>query len=216
MNLVFIAPVNAGKGTISSMLNEKYGMECISMGQLLRNVDPETELGKEIRALQSERKLVGNDIVERLLKEYLTTHEFPNGFILDGFPREIGQVHILENIEKEINKKIDYVIYLNVDHDIALKRTLGRRNCPQCGKIYNVLTGFSTPKNEGLCDECGVELVQRADDNAEAFEKGWNSYNALAEPCLEYYKNKGILREFDANISADETFKQIKETLGLK
>lgn len=215
MNLVFIAPLAAGKGTISTLLNKKYGMECISMGQLLRDVDPESELGKKIQNCLSNRILVGNDIVGELLKDYLNNHEFSNGFILDGFPREIGQVEILNKIEEAGGPKIDYCVYLNVDHDTALRRTIGRRNCPNCKRVYNVMTGYNMPKEENKCDDCGVELVKRADDNEETFNKGWTSYNKLAEPCIEFYKKKGNLIEVDSSVDANITFKELEEKLGL-
>ena len=131
MNLILIAPPAAGKGTMASMLHEKYGLVCISAGELLRGVDPNTELGKEIRDLQSRRELVDDRITNQLMKERLMKDDVKNGFILDGYPRHMPQVEAIKGILEELNLKIDYALLLNVDYELALKRTLGRQICRQ-------------------------------------------------------------------------------------
>lgn len=213
MNLILIAPPAAGKGTLASMLTSKYGLVSISAGELLRGVDPTTELGKQIREIQSRRELVSDAITNQLMKERLMKDDVKNGFILDGYPRHMPQVEAVEKISKELNLKIDYVVLLNVDYETALKRTLGREICPKCKKTYNRLTGVNAPLKEGICNDCGVELTTRNDDNEETFKKGFSMFIENCTPVIEYYRNKGILIELNANGSADDTMKEFENII---
>lgn len=213
MNLILIAPPAAGKGTLASMLTEKYGLVSISAGELLRGVDPTTELGKQIRDIQSRRELVNDEITNQLMRERLMKDDIKNGFILDGYPRHMPQVDATEKICFDLNLKIDYVVLLNVDYEMALKRTLGREICPKCKKTYNSLTGVNAPLKEGICNDCGVELTKRNDDNEETFKKGFAMFIENCTPVIEYYKNKGILIELNANGSADDTMKKFENII---
>lgn len=210
MNLILIAPPAAGKGTFASMLNEKYGLICISAGELLRSVDPESELGKEIRDIQSRRELVSDDITNALMKERLSKDDVKNGFILDGYPRRMAQVEAIEQICKELNIHVDHAVLLNVEYETALKRTLGRQICPKCKKTYNKLTGVNAPKIENMCNDCNVELITRNDDNEETLKKGFDTYNENALSVVEYYRNKGILIELNSNGDANSTFNEFE------
>lgn len=214
MNLILAAPPAAGKGTISSLLNEKYGLICISAGELLRGVDPSTELGKKIREIQATGALVDDSITNELIKKRLMQDDIKNGFILDGYPRKIEQVNAINEISKELNLDIDYAIYLNVSFETALKRTIGRRICPKCKATYNVLTGYNAPKNEEMCDECGVVLTKRNDDTEESLKVRFDLFDKNTLPVVEYYKNQGKLLELDAEKSADETLKEMEKVLG--
>ena len=214
MNLILIAPPAAGKGTMASMLNEKYNLVCISAGELLRGVDPETEIGKMIRDIQSRRELVSDEITNKLMKERLMKDDIKNGFILDGYPRHMPQVDAVNQMCEELNLKIDYAILLNVDYDTALKRTIGRQICPKCKQTYNRLTGVNAPKVENMCNDCNVELVTRNDDNEETFNIGYNAYLKNCAPVIEYYRNKGILIELDASKDPEYTFNQLMEKIG--
>lgn len=213
MNLILIAPPAAGKGTLASMLTSKYGLVSISAGELLRGVDPTTELGKQIREIQSRRELVSDTITNQLMKERLMKDDVKNGFILDGYPRHMPQVEAVEKISEELNLKIDYAVLLNVDYETALKRTLGREICPKCKKTYNRLTGVNAPLKEGICNDCGVELTTRNDDNEETFKKGFSMFIENCTPVIEYYRNKGILIELNANGSADDTMKEFENII---
>ena len=217
MNLILIAPPAAGKGTLAAKLHEEYNLVCVSAGELLRGVDPDTELGKEIRDIQSRRELVNDDITNRLMKERLMKDDVKaNGFVLDGYPRHMPQVENTNKMCEELNLKIDYAILLNVDYDNALKRTIGRQICPNCKKSYNRLTGVNVPKVENMCDDCNVELETRNDDNEETFKLGWEGYVERCTPVIEYYKNLAMLIEVDGNGSPEDTFNQLKEILGSK
>ena len=213
MNLILIAPPAAGKGTLASMLTSEYGLVSISAGELLRGVDPTTELGKQIRDIQSRRELVNDEITNQLMRERLMKDDIKNGFILDGYPRHMPQVDATEKICSDLNLKIDYAVLLNVDYEMALKRTLGREICPKCKKTYNSLTGVNAPLKESMCDYCGIELTKRNDDNEETFKKGFAMFIENCTPVIEYYRNKGILIELNANGSADDTMRQFENII---
>ena len=216
MNLILIAPPAAGKGTMASMLNKKYGLVCISAGELLRGVDPNSETGQKIRALQAKRELVPDEITNKLMKERLMKDDVKNGFILDGYPRHLAQVDAVNQMCEELNFKIDYALLLNVDYDLALKRTIGRRICPNCKQTYNVLTGVNAPKVENMCNDCNVELTTRNDDNEETFKIGYAAYEKNCKPVIEYYREKGILVELDASKDPQTTFEQFEQIIGSK
>ena len=216
MNLILIAAPAAGKGTLASALHEKYNLVCISAGELLRGVDPNTELGREIRDIQSRRELVDDRITNALMKERLMKDDIKNGFILDGYPRRMAQVDAVNEMCEELNLHIDYAIVLNVSYDVALKRTLGREICPVCKKTYNKLTGVNAPKVDGMCDDCNVALTRRNDDNEETFKAGYATFNENCPAVIEFYRNKGILLEVNAEGSPEETMAQIEKIIGSK
>ncbi|NLC48411.1 MAG: nucleoside monophosphate kinase [Tenericutes bacterium] len=216
MNLILIAPPAAGKGTFATMLNEKYGTVSISAGELLRGVDPNTELGKQIREFQSRRELVDDKITNELMKKRLMQDDIKNGFVLDGYPRHMPQVVAIEEIFNELNLKIDYAVLLNVEYDLALKRTLGRQICPNCKQTYNRLTGVNAPKVPNMCNDCNIALVTRNDDNEETFIKGFDNYTKNCLPVVEYYRNKGILLELNSNGTAQGTFEEFEKIIGSK
>ena len=216
MNLILIAAPAAGKGTLASALHEKYNLVCISAGELLRGVNPDSELGKEIRELQARRELVDDRITNNLMKQRLMKDDIKNGFILDGYPRRMAQVDAVNEMCEELNLHIDYAIVLNVSYDVALKRTLGREICPVCKKTYNKLTGVNAPKVDGMCDDCNVALTRRNDDNEETFKAGYATFNENCPAVIEFYRNKGILLEVNAEGSPEETMAQIEKIIGSK
>ena len=216
MNLILIAPPAAGKGTLASALKEKYGLVCISAGELLRGVDPNTEIGKLIRDIQSRRELVSDEITNKLMKERLMQDDIKNGFILDGYPRHMPQVEAVNEMCEELNLHIDYAVLLNVSYETALKRTLGRQICSECKTTHNYLTGVNAPKVEGICNVCGGKLTTRNDDNEETFKKGFMSYEQNCTPVVEYYRNKGILIELDASMDPEHTISEFESKIGIK
>ena len=215
MNLILVAAPAAGKGTVAEILNQKYGLIGVSAGELLRGVDPETKLGKEIRQIQSEGKLVSNEITNKLMKERLSKNDIKKGVILDGYPRVMDQVYALEGMKEELNFDIDYVIYLKVDYETALKRTLGRRICPKCKKTYNVLTGYNTPKVENTCDNCGCLLDKRNDDNEDSLKVRFDFFKENTLAVVEYYKKLGKVIEIDSSKDINEVVKDLEESLGV-
>ncbi len=216
MNLIFIAPPAAGKGTLASKIHEEYGLVAISAGQLLRDIDPETELGKKIRETQKAGKLVDDKITSLLLKIRLQKEDVKKGFILDGFPRNMSQVNLLQEICEELNLKIDAAVYLNVSFEVALKRTLGRQTCPSCSKIYNKFTDNMKPKVEDICDVCGSKLEYRGDDNEESLKIRFETFTRDTKPAVEHYKENGMLIELNAENKPEDTFKAFEDALGKK
>lgn len=215
MNIVFIAPPAAGKGTISSMLKERYDFEHISAGDLLRNVTKESSVYEEIQETLKSGGLVKEEIIITLLKEKLLSLEKGKSFILDGFPRNLDQAFAFGDLLKEVNIGVDKAIYLDVDIDTALKRVLGRLSCPKCNRDYNSLTGYHTPKNEGLCDDCHIELVKRSDDNEESFKKRYITYQNETAPVIKFFEDLDILVRLDATKDMCETLKELEKELGL-
>lgn len=214
-NIILIAAPAAGKGTEASLIKEEFNIPHISTGDLLRNVtksaDPKF---KEIKEILSSGKLVNDDIVLELIKDRISKNDCNNGYILDGFPRNIEQAKAYENILKELNKEIGIVVVIDIDKEIAKSRISGRVSCPKCGKVYNTNNKEMQPKQNGICDTCNIELVKRSDDNEETYEERYNSYVEKTEPLINYYKDKGVLYHVDGSINKDNTHAQIKKILG--
>lgn len=217
MNIIFIAPPAAGKGTHSSKLVEDFGYIHISTGELLRKeakVDSDT--GRLIRKLMNDGTLVSDEIITELLRNELVKLTGDNHFVIDGYPRNLKQAEELNSLLKEININNFKVIYLNVDEEIATKRTLGRLTCESCGTTFNKMFDNFKPSVEGICDKCGQALVCRADDTAETFKKRYQTYIELTQPIIEYYKNLGVLYEVDSNCDSNDSFEKIKKIVRLK
>jgi adenylate kinase len=209
-NIVLIAPPAAGKGTQAKMLCEKYNISHISVGDLLRDeLKKENEISNYLKSQMESGKLVKDSIIIDLINDRINKDDCKNGFILDGFPRNLNQAIELD----KMNKKIDYAFYLNVPKDILKQRIVGRLICPNCGKVYNTIINESKPKNINMCDDCNLSLSKRTDDNAETFEKRYEIYINETQPIINYYKNKGIL--YDINLlTKKEVFDEIVKILG--
>ncbi len=215
-NIIFIAPPAAGKGTQAKMLHEKYNIPHISTGKLLREeATKETELGKTIKETISKGRLVSDEIITTLLKLRLMNEDCNNGYILDGYPRNIEQAKIYEELLKSLNKDIGIVVFFDIDKDLAMKRTLSRIECPNCGTSYNLLVNELKPTLEGICNKCGSKLEQRSDDNAESFMTRFDTYMNKTLDLINYYKEKNILREIKVldNLSAQDIFSNLEEII---
>ncbi len=205
MNIIFIAPPAAGKGTQSEMLCNKYNMKHISTGDLIREtVNNNSPLSEQLKSIMNQGKLVSDEFILELIKNNLTDGDY----IFDGFPRNVKQAEMFDELLSSLNKKVDYVIYLKVPKELASKRILGRLSCPSCGAIYNDQIEQLMPKVSGICDTCNVELNHRNDDNEETFNKRFDTYINETEPLLEYYKDK--LYEVDSSKDKLEIFKEIE------
>ena len=214
MNIIFVAPPAAGKGTQSSLLVEKYGLIHISTGDLLRaEVASESDLGKSLKDKMSTGELISDDIVIGLLKTRLLQDDIQKGFILDGYPRSLEQARLLEGILNELNMKIDHVLYLDMDKELAMHRALGRLTCPECGKGYNKYEEVMKPKVDGKCDDCHVDLESRSDDNEETFNTRFDTYINNTQPLLDYYKERELLSVIDNSGTPEDTFNKIKEVI---
>ncbi len=213
-NVIFIAPPAAGKGTQSELLVNKYGYCHISTGDLLREeVASGSELGKELDVVMKSGALVSNDIVTDLLRKRLTSKDIENGFILDGYPRTLDQAKLLIDLAKELDIDLGYVIYLDMDKTTAMHRALGRQTCPQCGRGYNKYEDVLKPKTENICDDCGVELESRSDDNEETFNERFDTFIENTKPLLDYFEQEGILKMVDNTGTPEEIFERIESVI---
>ncbi len=209
-NVIFIAPPAAGKGTQSQMLID-LGYIHISTGDMLREeVASNSELGKEIGKIIENGNLVRDDIVFELIKNKLSNLNKP--FILDGYPRTIKQVEMLDKLFKELNINNYEVIYLDLSLEDALKRALGRLTC-ECGASYNIYYESLLPKQEGICDKCGKNLVKRSDDNEESFKTRFDTFIKNNEPIKEFYNRINKLNIVDASVGNKQIADKIKEIL---
>lgn len=209
MNIIFIAPPAAGKGTQSIKIKNNYNLEHISTGDLLRiAAEDNTPLGKKIKSMMEKGVLVNDEIIIELLEKKLSSESNYQGFILDGYPRNIKQADYLEALLNKLNKKINYVFYLNADYETLKQRIVGRVVCPACGATYNLLVKEYNPIKEDVCDKCHHSLIKRSDDNENTFKNRYDSYLTNSLPLIEYYKNKNILYEIKGN-NANEVYERI-------
>ena len=207
-NIVLYAPPAAGKGTQCEFLEKEYGYKVISIGQVLRNQrSTETEVGRIIIETQDKGVLAPDDIVAKALKLELDKYQDCN-IVIEGYPRNIDQAHLLDTIFDNY-----IVINLAVDRETAMKRTLGRVNCPKCGRIFNIYFEESKPSKEGICDSCGANLNVRSDDNEESFKVRFDIYEENAPKIIEFYQEKGILYQVDSSKDKESASASINDIL---
>ena len=213
-NIIFLAVQGAGKGTFAKNLKEKYGYAHISTGDILRErAAVGDELGNQIKNLIDNGVFVSNDIIYEAIEYKISQPECENGYILDGFPRNLEQAEGYDKLLEKIGKDLGVVINITIDTELLKERIIGRRICKDCGAIYNVYNDEFKPKQDGVCDKCGGEIYQRADDNEESMNKRIQTYFEVTEPVIEYYKQKGVLRAVDSSQGTDATFSEIERIL---
>lgn len=213
-NIIFIAPPGAGKGTQSKLVSSEYNIPHISTGDLLRDeVSKETQLGRDIKNKIDNGMFVSDDIVLELIKNKISSPECANGYILDGYPRNVDQAISYDKLLKNLDKDLGVVIFMDIDKDLALERTVSRVICPKCGSSYNLLA--VRPKVDGICDRCGNELKTRDDDNKETFLNRFETYIDKTASLIEYYQDKGVLEKIqvEKNMSPADIFDKIKEII---
>ena len=191
-NLIFLGPPGVGKGTISELISAETGLTHISTGEIFRHeIKNSTRLGKKAKEYVTSGDLVPDKIVAELVRARLADHDCDNGFIFDGFPRNLPQADIIEKVLKEIDKSVDIVISLEAPEELLIQRLTARLTCRKCGVNFNKL--FAPPKKEGVCDKCGGELYQRVDDSLETALDRMQVYGKETEPLINHYKEMGIL-----------------------
>lgn len=213
-SIIFIAPPAAGKGTQAALISKQYNIPSISTGDLLRACQNEdTPLSNLIKERLSKGMLVDDDIVLELVKNRIVKSDCDNGYILDGFPRNVAQAIAYDEMLKTLNKKLSHVILLELDKEEAKKRIVGRLSCPNCKSIYNDMFENMKPKEKGICDKCQNSLVKRSDDSAEVYDERYDIYLKETMPLIEFYENKNILYRVDSS-NKDVAFNSICNILG--
>jgi adenylate kinase len=194
VNIIFMGPPGAGKGTQAEQIVNEFSIPHISTGDAFRlAMRLGTPLGIEAKKFVDQGLLVPDEITIGIVRERIQDEDCQNGFLLDGFPRTISQAQALDEIVGTMDKKIDHVINLSVDRNLLLARLTGRRICRSCGATYHVI--FNPPKQELICDKCAGELYQRSDDTEEKVGTRLDEYLSKTAPLLEYYDNQKILRQ---------------------
>lgn len=207
MNLILMGAPGAGKGTQSEKISEKWGIPAISTGDMLRAaIKQGTELGVTAKSYMDDGKLVPDEIVIGIIKEYLTSDACKNGFILDGFPRSIPQAEALD----AMGVKIDAVLSIEVADEKIVERMSGRRVCT-CGASYH--TAYKPSQKEGICDKCGAELFIRKDDAPETVLNRLHTYHEVTEPLKEFYSKKGLLLTVEGQEEVADTTRLTFEAL---
>ncbi len=209
--LIFLGPPACGKGTQTNMLAEHFGFPHIDTGSLLRaEITSGSENGLIAKQYIDKGLLVPVKLVGDIIKSRLEKEDCKNGFILDGFPRSLEQAEVLQEIRKHIDgdNEVDFrATYFDINTDILISRIVNRRSCSKCGEIYNLIS--KAPKQEGKCDLCGGDLVQRKDDNEEIAKARFETYFRETAPLIDYYKNMGVLHSIDADGTIEDVWERL-------
>lgn len=212
MKLVLVGPPGCGKGTQAVLIREEYNVPQISTGDILRAAVREgSELGKKVGQLMNTGSLISDDIIIDVMKERIGKEDCRHGYILDGFPRTLGQARALDEMLGSKAEKLDAVISFEVSDEEVVKRLSGRRQCTKCGDGYHV--EFKKPEKNGTCNKCGSSLYQREDDKEDTVRARLRVYRDQTEPLLNYYKKAGILKSVDGIGSIDEIFKKVSSLI---
>ena len=215
MKVIMLGAPGAGKGTYAKEITQKYSIPAISTGDILReNVKNGTELGKKAKGFMDSGALVPDELVCDIVVDRLQKDDCKNGYILDGFPRTIPQAEELKKALEKQGTAIDFAIDIEMPDEAIVERMSGRRVCKGCGATYHVVN--IPPKKEGICDECGSEIVLRADDAPETVKKRLGVYHEETAPLIEYYKKEGILHEIDGTLGLEGCINAICDVLESK
>ncbi len=211
MRSILLGPPGGGKGTVAKRLQAEFNIPVISTGVILREaVEKKNKLGIEVENIMKKGGLVPDHIILEIIKERIKQEDCKNGYIFDGFPRNIEQANLLEKINKEHNEYIDYVFYFEIPFSEIIQRLSNRRVCKECSTNYNLL--FNSPKENDTCDLCGGELYQREDDREETIKNRLKVFTKQTVPLKKYYEEKKMLKVIDAKLS-ENAFLAIKKIL---
>ena len=213
MKIIMLGAPGAGKGTQAKQIAGKYNIPHISTGDIFRaNIKNNTELGQKAKTYMDQGLLVPDELTCDLVVDRIQQDDCANGFVLDGFPRTIPQAEALENALAKLGQSMDYAIDVDVPDENIVNRMSGRRACLKCGATYHIVS--IPPKKEGICDNCGSELVIRDDDKPETVQKRLNVYHEQTQPLIDFYSNKGILKSVDGTQPMERVFADIVNILG--
>lgn len=215
MRIVLLGAPGSGKGTQAKLLIDKYNVPQISTGDLLRAaVVAQTPLGRQAKAIMDAGQLVPNDIVLGMIKERLLNPDTRNGFILDGFPRNVEQAEALDNLLDSMDQPLEKAILIDVDFDVLMQRLTGRLTCNGCGAVYNLYT--NPPTMDDQCDDCGNSLHHRSDDNEETIGKRLRVYETQTQPVVDYYDSQNILNAVEGKGDIQDIFNDIIRALNTR
>lgn len=213
MRTILMGPPGAGKGTQAAVLVDRFHIPHISTGDMFRAaMKAGTVLGLKAKAFMDAGDLVPDEVTIGIVEERLGLSDCANGFLLDGFPRTVAQANALGIILDRLGMTLDGVINIEVDEEKLIARLTGRRICRKCGATYHMV--FNPPHQDGICDQCGGELYQRADDTLETAKNRLNVYNEQTEPLIAYYLEKGLLKQIEGDQLIDQVLLDILQALG--
>ena len=212
LNLILLGPPGAGKGTQAGRLKDDFGLPYIGTGELLRNHKQSgTELGREASGYMDAGELVPDELVIRMILEEIA-EKGSDGFLLDGYPRSVGQADALAAALEDNGRRLTAVLLIDADDETVIQRLSGRRQCVKNGHLYHV--EFDPPKNkDGYCDIDGSRLVQREDDEADTIRRRLTTYHEKTKPLVDYYEQRGLLRRFDGMREPNEVHDHVRATL---
>ena len=213
MKIVLLGPPGAGKGTQAKSISNRYSIPHISTGDIFRkNISENTPLGIEAKKYIDNGQLVPDQVTIDMVKDRLQQDDCKNGYLLDGFPRTVHQAEALDNFLTEREESIDTALLIEVPKEFILERMTGRRVCPSCGASYHIK--FNPPTNDGKCDLCGSDVIQRKDDTEETVKERLDVYENQTQPLIDFYKNKKQLSVVDGTQAINEVFESICKILG--
>jgi len=202
MKLVMLGPQGSGKGTQAKMLSKRFNIPHVSTGDIFReNIKNQTELGKEISSYVNSGKLVPSEVTNKVMKNELKKNKYENGYILDGYPRDLSQAEFLDKLDG-----IDYAVLVDISDNETIKRLSSRRQCTKCGKIYGAV---NLEEGQKECKECGGELIQREDDKPEVIKKRLVEYHNKTQPLIDFYGEKGKLKKINGEQPIEKVNKDI-------
>ncbi len=212
MHLILVGAPGSGKGTCAQDLKTVFAIPHISTGEMFRKaINEGTELGILVKDLIDKGNFVPDDVTNKLVKERLSEADCKNGFILDGYPRNVGQADALNETLNALGIKLDAVINLQIEDSAIIKRIVNRRMCPNCGAGYNVIT--NPPVKEGICDKCNSPLYTRADDNEETVKQRLAVYNKQTKPLVDYYEALDMIININSNQPIEHVVRDIVKAL---
>ncbi|RKS07532.1 adenylate kinase [Nocardiopsis sp. Huas11] len=215
MRAVLVGPPGAGKGTQAQILASELSIPKVSTGDIFRaNVSGGTELGKKAKEFMDRGDLVPDEVTNAMVKDRLAKDDATNGFLLDGFPRNVAQAETLNGMLADLEGRLDVVLELRVDEDEVVKRLSGRRSCPECGRVYHV--EYDAPATAGECDDDGARLYQREDDREETIRHRLKVYREQTAPLVEFYERQGLLATIAATGAVEDVTARAKAAIAEK
>jgi adenylate kinase len=212
LNLILLGPPGAGKGTQAERLVDDFDLPYYATGDILRAaVKEESDLGKEAKSYMDKGDLVPDELICKVIMESIDAPEAADGFLLDGFPRTVGQADVLDRALEKRERRLTAVLLIDAPDEDVIKRLSGRRICKENGHLYHV--DFDPPKKDGVCDQDGSELIQRDDDKPETVQHRLDVYHEQTEPLVEHYEGNDLLHRFDGARSPSEVHDHIRATL---